>query len=120
MDGQIAHGGMRQVQLQGLPGIAIVERNVDGSFRAGKKQTLARGIFTNGVDRGVVSNPGDDFLPVSAEIACAVDVRLQVVEAESIDGGVSCSGVEVRSFQNGNLSPGSQLRGSHIFTVGSS
>src|SRR5260370_5284864 len=71
-------------------------------------------MFADRVDWSIVRKPGNDFLPSGAEVAGAVDVRLQVVEAEAIDGGVDSSRVEVRSLQNGNLAPGSKLRRSDI------
>ena len=40
MNRQIAHGSVRQIQLQRLPGIGVIKGNVDRGFRAGKKQAL--------------------------------------------------------------------------------
>jgi len=112
---EIAHRGVRQIQLQRLPGISIVEGNIDRCLGAGKKEPLAGGIFTHGVDGSIRGQPGDNLLPVGAEVARAVDVRIQVVEAKSIDGSVGRARVKVRSFQDGYLAPGCELRWRDIF-----
>ncbi len=48
---QIAHRSMRQIQLQRLPVIAVVERRPNAIFAAGEEQSLAYRIFAHGVDR---------------------------------------------------------------------
>ena len=40
VNGQIAHRGDRQVELQRLPVVAVVERNVNAEFGAGEEQAL--------------------------------------------------------------------------------
>ena len=85
---EIAHGSVRQIQLQRLPVIAIVKRNPDGIFRAGKQQAFAHRIFAHRVDRAEIGQAGGDQLPGLAAIVRAVDVRMQVVDAEAADGGV--------------------------------
>ena len=44
VDYEIAHGSGGQVELQRLPGVAIVERDIDGAFGAGEEQAGARGL----------------------------------------------------------------------------
>ena len=77
MNRQVAHGGMRKIQLQRLPVVAVVKRNVYRSFAAGEKQAFARGIFTHDVDRCVVRQASRDFRPVLTVVARPVDMRMQ-------------------------------------------
>src|SRR4029077_17462911 len=47
--------------------------------------------------------------PRIAKVARAVNMRAQVVETKTVDGGVGSAGVEMRSLDNGNLAPGLEL-----------
>jgi len=53
VNGQIAHRGVRQIQLQQLPGVAIVKGNIDRSLGTREEQALACGIFAHSIDRSV-------------------------------------------------------------------
>ena len=75
MDGQVTHGSVRQIELQRLPVVAVIERDVDGGFGSGKEQALAKGIFADDVDRSVVGKTLGDFDPGLAIVAGAIDVR---------------------------------------------
>src|SRR5713226_2055282 len=111
---QVAHGGMRQILLQGLPVVAIVERNVDGAFRSGKEQALTNGIFANDVAGAAIGNSLGDFLPGSSKVARAVNVRAEIIEAERVDRRVSGGGVEMRRLDDGDFAPRLELRRSDI------
>src|SRR5207253_9016655 len=88
VNGEIADRSRRQIQLQRLPVVAIVERNIDGMLGAGEEQAAAHGIFAYSVDGGIVGNAGSNLLPALAAIASAIDVSVQIIEAETIDGGI--------------------------------
>src|SRR5205085_10630625 len=92
--------------LQRLPVVAIIERNIDGALGAGEKQAAAHGILAHGVDSGIVGNSGGDLLPALAAIARAIDVSVEIIEAETIDGGVGGLQVVVRSFKLRDFAPG--------------
>jgi hypothetical protein len=47
VDHQVAHRDRRQIQLQGLPVVAIVEGNRDTELGCRVEQSLARRIFAN-------------------------------------------------------------------------
>ena len=47
MDREIANRSDRQIQLQGLPVIAVIERNVNSEFGSGEEQPFALRIFAN-------------------------------------------------------------------------
>ena len=51
---------MRQILLQGLPVIAIVERNPDAGFSTGKEETFADRVFAHSVNRGVIGQAFND------------------------------------------------------------
>src|SRR4029077_12981309 len=115
VNGQVAHRGVRQVELQRLPAVAVVKRNENRAFRTGKKQAFALGIFAYGIARSSGRNAVGDFGPRLAEIARAVNVRAQVIETEAVDGGVRGAGVEMRSLDDGNLAPGLELGRGDVF-----
>jgi len=56
------------------------------SFR--RRGGLSAWDLRDGVDGLVVGKAGDDLLPGLAAVVGAVDIRMQVVEAEAVDGGV--------------------------------
>ena len=101
---QIANRSGGHVEPQRLPVVAIVEADEDGEFGAGEEQALAHGIFADGVD-GRIGQAADDLLPGVAAIVRAIDVRLQVVEADAVDGGVDGVVVEVRGVELRDLAP---------------
>src|SRR5467141_3079378 len=114
MNREIAHRSVRQIQLQRLPIVSIVEGNVHGAFRSGEEQTLARRIFAHYVAGAAIGNIFCDFRPRLAEIARAVNMRAQIVEPERIDRRVRRACIEVRSFDNRNFAPRLELRRRYI------
>ena len=50
LDEQVAHGGVWQVVLEGLPVVAVIEGNPDRGFSAGEEQALTDRVFANGVN----------------------------------------------------------------------
>jgi hypothetical protein len=95
--------------LQRLPMVAVVPRDVDAALGSGEEQAFARGIFADGVDGFVVGQAGDDLLPGLAAVVGAVDIRMQVVEAEAVDGSVGGCLIEMRGVQLGDFAPRSEL-----------
>ena len=104
VDHQVADRRGRHVQPQRLPIVAIVERNINGPLRSGEEQALAHRIFAHRVDRPI-RQAADDLLPGFAAVVRAVDVRLQIVEAEAVDGGVDGLVVEVRRVKLRDFAP---------------
>src|SRR5260370_23583780 len=51
MNWEVAHGGVGQVELQGVAVVAFIERNKNRAFRTGKKQPFAPGVFAHRVAR---------------------------------------------------------------------
>ena len=106
---QIADRSRGHVEAQRLPIVAIVEADEDGEFGGGEEQALAHRIFADGVD-GSIGQAADGLLPGGAAIVGAIDVRLQVVEAQAIDGGIHGVVIEVRGVELRHLAPGRHAR----------
>ena len=68
---QIAHRGVRQIQLQRLPVIAVIERHPYGVLRACEQQPFAHRIFTHRVHGAEVGQARGDLRPCLAAIARA-------------------------------------------------
>ena len=79
---EVTHRGVWQIQLQRLPVVAVVERNVDGSFRSREEQTFSHGIFAYHVARAAIGNAPGNFRPRFSIIARAINVRAQIVETK--------------------------------------
>ena len=77
-----------QVQLEGLPVRAVVERDVHAELGAGVEQAGAIGIFAHDarrlIGRDAVLAVGQ-LRPGLAEIVGAIDVRREIAQQESID-----------------------------------
>src|SRR5205085_229480 len=76
VNGEVAHGRGRQVELDGLPVVAAVERDIHAVVRARVGQTFARGVFAHDVCDAAFGQPGDDLLPRLAAVPRAIDVRV--------------------------------------------
>src|SRR5215471_12539863 len=83
---QIADRCSQHVQPQRLPVLAVIEADEDSEFRSGEQQAFAHRILAYRVHRAI-REPAHDLLPGSSAIVSAPDVRLEVVQAKSIDGG---------------------------------
>src|SRR6266481_1417712 len=105
MDSKIAHGSVRQVELKRLPIIAIVEGDINRAFRSGKQQPLTRAIFANHIACSAGWYAVSDFGPGLAEIARAINVRPQIINAKTVDGGVCSAGLEVGSLDDRDFAP---------------
>src|SRR6516164_520150 len=107
MDPEVTHRGVRQIQLQGLPLIAVIKRDPDGVLSAGKQQSLAGGVRPNRVHGGVIRQPMGDRPPSLAAVACAIDVRAPVIDAEATDGSIGRVLIEGGDGDLSYLAPGS-------------
>ncbi len=100
LESEIVNGHERHVQAQGLPVIAVIERDVNALFSSRVQQNFANGILAHHAHEIDVANAADGLLPGLTKIMGTENVRMQVVEAVAIDRGVRGAGVEVRSFQH--------------------
>ena len=74
VDLEVAHGDARQVELQRLPVVAVVERDVHAELGGGVQQAPPRRVLADRVDEVAVADAGHDQLPVPAAVAGAVEV----------------------------------------------
>src|SRR4051812_10555781 len=105
MDRDVAYRSHRQIVLQRLPMLAIVERKIDTAFRTGVQQTWPYRIRAHDVDGLVGRNAGDDRRPRFAAVARAVDVRMEIVEPMTVDRGIRAFGRNRRRFDNADFGP---------------
>ena len=88
LDRQVAHRRRRQVQLQRLPVVAVVERHEDGELGAREQQSAARRILFDRLHVDARRQTARDRLPRLAAVLRAQRVRLVVGEPMAIDGRV--------------------------------
>ena len=97
---EITDRGHRQVELQRLPVVAVVERDVDAELGAGEEQPRADLVLANRVHVGAVRDPAVDLLPAPAAVLRAVDVRVEVVELVGVDGRVRLVWIRARRLDH--------------------
>ena len=115
---QIAHGGVRQVELERLPVVAVVEGDPHAGFGSGEQQTLPHGIFADGIDRRALRQPVRDQPPGLPAVMGAVNVRTEIVDAEAADRSIGGFVIEMRSAKLRDLAPGRDLGRRDVFPVG--
>ena len=79
MDDNVADGSGGEIELEGLPVIAIVKRKVNAKFGARVEEALTFGIFADAVEEGGFGNAIDDEIPGLAVIAGAIEIGMAVV-----------------------------------------
>jgi len=98
-DGDVAIRRVRQILLQRLPMIAVVERDVHAAFGAGEEQSLSSWIVADDAreasTRLIGREARDDLRPGLSEIARAEDVWRVIAVAMVVDRDVRRAGVEV-------------------------
>src|SRR5258708_3526567 len=105
MDQQIARPRGRQILLQWLPIIAVVEADEHAGFVARVKQSRPYGIGTDGTDDLVCGKPAGDLRPTAAAVMRAEDVGTEIVEPLGVDGDIGARRVERRKVDARNLAP---------------
>ena len=95
MNPQIAHGSVRQVELQRLPVLAVIEGHPHRILRAREQQALAHGIFADRIDGTEVWQADGYQLPAIASIVGAVDVWMHIIDAEAAHRNVHGLLIEV-------------------------
>src|SRR5258708_4691293 len=94
--------------------IPIIERHIDSKFSAGEEQPFALRILANCAQKSRRRNTIGDCLPGRAIVAGSIDVWRLIIEPAAIDGRVSDSRVEMRSFDQRDLAPVADLGRSNV------
>ena len=103
--GEVAHRGRRQVELQRLPVVAVVKRDEHTQLGTGDEQAATFGIFFDRLHVDARRQAAGDLLPRLARVLRAIDVRIVVLEAMTIDRGIRFVRVEMRRFEHRHLAP---------------
>jgi hypothetical protein len=93
------------VELDGLPVVAGIVRNINGEFCSGEKQTFAIGIFANDTGEMIISDPVDDFGPGLAVIGGFVEERPVIVRFIQRRRDPRCTGIVRRRVDRVDLRP---------------
>jgi hypothetical protein len=104
VNNQVPNRSRWQIELQGLPMVAIIEGNVDAGFGASVQEAFANGVCANHPDYSVARESGDDKLPGVATVPRSeyVGCRFLADVYRSI-GGASIVG---RCLEVANEGPG--------------
>ncbi len=100
MNQQVMNRNDRQVQLEWLPLAAIIERDVDAAFGAGKEQSFASWIFPDNTGEVVRRDAVDDLFPGCAVVRRFVEVGLLVTALVAGGGNVRFASLVRRSFDD--------------------
>src|SRR5229473_5394 len=114
MHDEVADRSSGHIELQRLPGIAVIERDVHAHFRASVEQAFAYRIFADAIEEAAFGNAGGGALPGFAEVTRTVEIRLRVFEAVTVDRGVRDGSVEMRRFDVRDFAPGREFRRSDV------
>ena len=112
MNIEIGHRSCRQIQLQSLPVIAVVQGKINAVPCASIEQSLARWIFANHSRISGLGQAGVDQLPALSVITRAIDQRTQV--AESVDHGVRGGRIVAGCFHQGHAAALMQSWNGHV------
>ena len=105
----VSDGGARQVRLQRLPMVAIVERYVDAMLGARIQQSPAHRILPHHVHRlhrPAIGEAIRDQCPGRATIARAIDIRAWIIDPVPVDGEIGDPHVVVGWLHDSDLRPG--------------
>src|SRR5438270_6025027 len=93
---EVAHRCHWHIQLERLPVVAIVERDVDATLSSGHKQAGPHRIFLDDVYVDAGGKPLGDFLPAPPHVARAIDVWIEILELMTIRARVRRALIEMR------------------------
>src|SRR5439155_12585284 len=105
VDREIANGTDRQIQLQRLPLVPVVERHVDTQFSTGEEQSSSPRVLANGPQEIRSRNAARDQLPGGGIVMRSIDIWCLIIEATPINNRVSEGRIKMGSFDQRNLAP---------------
>ena len=98
VDLEVTNGRHRQVELQRLPRVAVVDRDERAALGAAHEQAATLRVFLDGVDVNAGGQAIRDRLPGPAEVARPVDVRVEVLQLVAVHAGIRGVRIEMRRF----------------------
>ena len=105
LDQKIARPGGRQILLQWLPPVAIVETDEHAGFGAGVKQARAHRVGAHDADRLAGGKARGDVLPGLAAIVRPQDMGFEIVDPLAIDRKIGGIAVAIGLVDARNLAP---------------
>ena len=105
LNNKVANRGCRHIESQRLPIIAVIKRDVDGALSSGEQQSPSLGIFPDDVDRLAIGDSVNNLGPSFPAIMGSVNVGTHIIQAESVDRGVSGVGIKVTGVNDRNFLP---------------
>ena len=114
LDLDIADGDGGHVEAEGVPVVAIVDGDPDLAVGGGIEQALLARVFADGVGDRAGRDAVVDFGPGLAAIVGAPEVRIHVVEAQGVSGGVGGFGGEVACVHVEDAGPGFHFGGRDV------
>src|SRR5262249_39151554 len=111
---QVAHRAGREVQLQRLPLLAIVERYKHSKLRSGEQQPSPSRVFLDRLEIDTHRQPVRYSLPALAAIPRAINVRLIVFKSMPVYRGVRFIHVKVGRLHHRHLAPTRHLWSANV------
>src|SRR5579884_370459 len=111
---QVVDRTERQVKLERLPVVAVVEAGVGAGLRAGIEKPLAFRVLAADAGEGAGRNAGGDFGPGLAEVMGAVEIGGDVVVLVIIDRQVGRICVVRRGLDHADAAPVRHVRRSNV------
>ena len=95
---EIANRTDWQIQLQGLPMIAVVERCIESQLGSGEQQPFRLRVFANRSQESRSGNALVHSLPSRSIVAGAINVGCLILNTTAIYGCISFCRIKVRGF----------------------
>src|SRR5262249_19692655 len=105
LDDEVVNSDGGQIQLELLPGGAVVGRNLQSQLGTRVEQAFVFWIFAHGMQGLILGKLGGEGMPGIAEVSCLEKVRMIVSQTMRIDADEGCPGVEWRSLNTGDRAP---------------
>ncbi len=109
MHHQVAHRRHRQTQLQRLPVVPVIKRNVNPFFSARIQQPFSNRIFPHAIQEASLGYSIRNALPRLAEISRAIEMRAVIFQPVPVHRRIRCPRIGVRCLHVRYLAPRRQL-----------
>src|ERR1700694_2119192 len=100
LDDQVVDGYGGKVELERLPGGALVTRDMDTGFSSGEEQSTARGVLADGAREVVAGDAGGDLRPGCAVVVGLEEIGREVIPLVAIGGEIGGRGIVRRRLDD--------------------